>query len=187
MEQDRERWNKKYSEGKFPLEKPSELLVKYIDLAPKGRALDIAAGLGRNSLFLAEKGFKVDAIDYSDIAVQKLKSLHPNINPVQADLDTYRIEENQYDLIINFNYLNRRLFPQIIYGLKPDGLLIFQTFLDGEEEGLAQPSNPDFLLKKNELLHSFLRLRVLFYKEEKVTKCDGSTSYQASLVAKKEC
>ena len=187
MEQDRERWNKKYSNGEFPLEKPSKLLVEYIDLIPKGVALDIAAGLGRNALFLAEKGFKVDAVDYSDIAVQKLKSLHPNINPIHADLDKYRIEQNRYNLIINFNYLNRRLFPHIIYGLKPNGILIFQTFLDGEEEGLSQPSNPDFLLKKNELLHSFLRLRILFYKEEKVIKCDGSKSYQASLVAKKEC
>ncbi len=187
MEKDRERWNKKYSEGKFPLDKPAPFLTKHYRLANVGNALDIAAGLGRNALFLAEKGFKVDAVDISDVAVEKLSKLHPNINPIQADLDTFVIPENKYDLILNINFLSRRLFPYIKEGLKKDGILIFQTFLKGDEPDLSVPSNPDFLLRKNELLHSFLPLRILFYKEQKVVKCDGTKSWLASLVAKKEC
>ncbi len=187
MEKDRERWNKKYSEGKFPLDKPAPFLTKHYKLAKVGKALDIAAGLGRNSLFLAEKGFKVDAVDISDVAFDKLSKLHPNINPIQADLDTYQIPKNEYDLIININFLSRRLLPYIKEGLKKDGILIFQTFLEEDEPDLAVPSNRDFLLRKNELLHSFLQLRILFYKENKVVKCDGTKSYLASLVARKEC
>ncbi len=187
MEKDRERWNKKYQEGKFPLEKPAPIVTKYYKFANVGKALDIAAGLGRNSLFLAEKGFKVDAVDISDIAVEKLSKLHPNINAIQSDLDSYVIPENEYDLIININFLSRRLFPYIKEGLKKNGVLIFQTFLEENEPDLAVPSNRDFLLRKNELLHSFISLRVLFYKEQKVIKCDGTKSYLASLVARKEC
>jgi SAM-dependent methyltransferase len=187
MEKDKERWNKKYLEGKFPLDKPASIVTKYYKLAKTGKALDIAAGLGRNSLFLAEKGFKVDAVDISDVAVEKLSKLHPNINAIQADLDTYKIPENEYDLIININFLSRRLFPYVKEGLKKDGILIFQTFLEEKEPDLAVPSNRDFLLRKNELLHSFLSLRVLFYKENKVVKCGGEKSYLATLVAKKEC
>lgn len=60
---------------------------KFYRLSRKGKALDIAAGLGRNSLFLAEKGFEVDAVELSDVAVEKLKNLHKNINVIQEDLD----------------------------------------------------------------------------------------------------
>lgn len=180
---DRERWNKKYSQGFFEDEDPSDIVVNFSHLATVGKALDVAAGLGRNSLFLANLGFKVDAVDLSDMAIEKLKSLHQNINPIQADLKTYRPEPNGYDLIININFLERSLFPYLIEALKKDGVLIFETFT----EGSPSKSNRDFLLRSNELLHAFLRLNIIFYQEKEVVNCRGEVAKKAYLVAKKSC
>lgn len=182
-QQDRERWNNKYLQGFESDKNPSKLLIEFIHLSKKGKALDIAAGLGRNSLFLAENGFIVDAVDISDVAIEKLKTLHKNINPIHADLKTFRPSENSYDLIINFNFLERSLFPYIKDALKKDGVLIFETFL----EGSPAKTNKDFLLRKNELLHSFLSLEILFYQEKQVITCKEEIAYKAQLVAIKKC
>ncbi|ACO04863.1 MAG TPA: methyltransferase domain-containing protein [Persephonella sp.] len=183
MEADREKWNRRYTEEEFPWKEPSQILKKFYRLSRKGKALDIAAGLGRNSLFLAEKGFEVDAVELSDVAVEKLKNLHKNINVIQEDLDFFSIPEERYDLILNINYLNRRLFPQIIEGLKKDGVLIFETFLLEDDTQMKK----DYLLRENELLHSFLKLHILFYEEKKKRKPTGEISYTASLVGIKRC
>ncbi|WP_028950256.1 class I SAM-dependent methyltransferase [Sulfurihydrogenibium subterraneum] len=182
-DKDRERWNKKYLEGFLPKEEPSQILKDFIHLSNKGRALDIAAGLGRNALFLAQNGFLVDAVDISDVAIEKLKNLHPNINPIHADLKEYRPAQNSYDLIVNLNFLERSLFPYIREALKEGGVLIFETFL----EGSPSKTNKDFLLRKNELLHSFLSLHIVFYQEKQVITCNQESAYKASLVAIKKC
>ena len=185
MEKDREKWNKKYTSGEPHPEEPSEILKQFYTLAKKGKALDIAAGLGRNSIFLAEQGFKVDAVDISDVAIEHLKKLkNPNIKPILADLDYYTIPENEYDLIVNINFLNRRLFPQIKEGLKEGGVLIFETFLLDKNTHIK---NKDYLLRKNELLQSFIDMRVVFYQERKTTKITSEKASVASLVAVKEC
>ncbi|MEJ5173199.1 MAG: methyltransferase domain-containing protein [Hydrogenothermaceae bacterium] len=183
MSIDRDRWNKKYSEGFIAEKDPSEIVVKYYNLSKVGNALDIAAGLGRNSLFLAERGFNVDAIDISDFAIEKLKSLHPNINPIHADLKSYRPETERYELIININFLERTLFPYIIEALKPEGVVIFETFL----EGSPSRSNRDFLLRQNELLYAFLKLNIIYYEEKDVYTCKGEQARKAYLVAQKRC
>lgn len=179
---DKERWNKKYSEGFLGEKKVSDILLNYYHIAKIGKALDLAAGLGRNSLFLAEKGFLVDAVDISDVAIEKLKKLHENINPIQADLKTYRSQTNNYDLIVNINFLERSLFPYIKEALKKDGVLIFETFLEG-----SPSKNKDFLLRKNELLHSFISFEILFYQEKEVITCKDEKAFKAYLVAIKRC
>ncbi|WP_297889177.1 class I SAM-dependent methyltransferase [Sulfurihydrogenibium sp.] len=182
-QEDRERWNKKYLQGFKGENNPSQLLVDFVHLANKGKALDIASGLGRNSLFLAQNGFLVDAVDISDVAIEKLKTLHPNINPIHADLKTFRPSENAYDLVINFNFLERTLFAYIKESLKKDGVLIFETFL----EGSPAKTNRDFLLRKNELLHAFLSMEVVFYQEKRIINSDNEVAYKAQLVAIKRC
>jgi len=180
--QDRERWNQKYLSGFSAEKEPSEIVKNFYHLAKVGRVLDIAAGLGRNSLFLAEKGFTVDAVDVSDVAIEKLKTLHPNINPIHQDLKIYRPEKDKYDLIININFLERILFPYIKEALKKDGVLIFETFLEG-----SPSKNSDFLLRKNELLHSFLSLEIVYYQEKEVITCKNEKACKAYLVATKRC
>lgn len=183
MDKDRERWNKKYSEGFKGEDKPSKLLIDFIGFATKGRALDIAAGLGRNSFFMAENGFFVDAVDISDIAIERLKNLHSNINPIHQDIRLFRPNPDSYDLIVNINFLDRNFFPYIKESLKESGILIFETFLEGSNFKTSK----DFLARKNELLHSFLSMNIIFYHEREVLTCQGEKAYKAYLVAQKRC
>ncbi|NPA52559.1 MAG: methyltransferase domain-containing protein [Aquificae bacterium] len=185
MEKDRLKWNERYKENDLLPQEPSNIVKHFYNLAPKGRALDIAAGNGRNSLFLAQKGFYVDAVDISDVAIDKIKKLNnKNINPILADLDSYEIEENKYDLVININFLNRNLFPSIKESLKPNGVLIFETFL---LDKYSHIKTKNYLLRKNELLQYFIDFRIIFYQEKNVQKLNRENATIASLVAIKEC
>lgn len=172
------------------MDKPSLIVTNFCAMAKNGHALDLACGTGRNALFLAQKGFTVDAIDISDAGLENLKHKHPRIQPVCADLDHYDIVANRYDLIINIRYLNRRLFPYIKEGLVCGGVLIFESFMErpGCEASVPheshQPSCRDYLFRENELLHSFLSLNIRYYREFE-SKEAASPPWMASLVATK--
>jgi SAM-dependent methyltransferase len=158
-EKDREKWDLRYQNDPGELS-PSLLVEQYVSLAACGKALDLACGTGRNSLFLARKGFRVEAVDISRTAIDRLAGLHPGITARCLDLDTWEIPENEYDLILNIRFLDRRLFPGITAGLKPGGILIFESFTAEEEDR--------FCLMKNELLHAFSDLDRIHYSEKKL-------------------
>lgn len=180
MLQDRLKWNEKYQSQSYP-DKPAAIVKEYTKLASGKKALDIAAGNGRNALFLAHQGFSVDAVDISDAGLNLFAAEHPNIHPICADLDDFDIPSKRYDLIINIKFLNRRLFPYIHEGLVQGGVLIFQTFLYSSNPGTDQPAFQDYLLRKNELLQAFLSLRTLRYTESEEKK-NQETVYLASLI-----
>jgi tellurite methyltransferase len=173
---DRIKWDAKYSK-KLSDADPSAIVTQYWHLASPGKALDIASGSGRNSLFLADKGFVVDAVDISTVTANHLAGKHPNIHVICQDLDTWRIPENRYDLIVNIRFLDRRLFPFILDGLKNGGLLIFESFLDGDTD--------KYCLKTNELLHAFSNFRIVYYEEKKTGHTEHGDRFDkvASLVA----
>jgi len=184
MKADRDKWNAKYKQVRENPQ-PCAAVERFWPLASgKGRALDLAAGLGINSIFLADQGFDVDTVDISDVALAHLKDRQPRITPICADLDQYVIEAQTYDLILNIHFLKRRLFPLIMEGLKPGGVLIVETFLEGDPEGADETTCRDYLLRPNELLHAFLKLRVLYY-EEKPNVPPIRASHLATLVARR--
>ncbi len=82
MLQDRVKWNEKYQSESYS-EEPAAIVKEYAKLASGKKALDIAAGNGRNALFLAEQGFSVDAVDISDAGLNLFAAKHPNIHPMQ--------------------------------------------------------------------------------------------------------
>lgn len=164
MISDRIRWNAKYREGGYPTE-PAEIVRRFCDLAPGRRALDIAAGNGRNALFLARRGFRVDAVDIAEAGLALCGGGEPGVRRICADLDEYDIAPGRYDLIVNILFLDRRLFPQIVEGLVPGGLLIFESLLaDDLRRGRAEERRA-YYLRPNELLHAFLELEVIYYHE----------------------
>ena len=171
MREDRKRWDEKYREGESKLNRDaSTILKKYFRILPGGRALDVAAGEGRNAIFLAEHGFDVEAVDISKVALRRARKFAQargvKIRIVVADLDTYPIPKEVFDLIIDFYFLNRRLIPRIKRGLKKGGMVVFETYLIGQKTcGLEGPANPKYLLKPNELLRLFRDFRILFYRE----------------------
>jgi SAM-dependent methyltransferase len=165
MHDDRIRWNRKFEEGK-EFGPPSPLVQDYHRLAPGGRALDLAAGTGRNAVFLAQRGFRVFAVDISDRAVRELRrSANAGVIPVQADFDTFPLRAATFDLIVNCRFLDRRLFPFLREGLAPGGVLLFETARESDLPGVSQPSHRDYLLRTNELLHAFLAMRIVYYEE----------------------
>ncbi len=184
MEPDRDRWNEKYRDRPHAPDGPAAALHRFFHLAPSGNALDIAAGTGANSLFLATRGYKVDAVDISDEAIARMPR-HPNLTRVRADLDRYDPPENRYDLIINFRFLNRRLFPGIQEALRPGGLLIFETFATAPDGTAAAPHRREFLLRPNELLHAFIGLHVLYY-EETLRRERDEDIHMATLAARRQ-
>ncbi|WP_321778410.1 class I SAM-dependent methyltransferase [Sulfurimonas sp.] len=183
MLEDKQRWNERYQENPMP-DNVSVVLEKYIDNVNVGKALDVACGIGRNTHFLATKGFDIDAVDISDYALSKVKK-SPTINKIEIDLDKYNITANKYDLILNTNYLNRRLLSQMKEGLKQGGVVIFETFIVAHGDFKLPTMNLDYLLRKNELLHSFIGLDVIYYEERIDTNLRGERIKVASIVAQK--
>jgi SAM-dependent methyltransferase len=154
---------------------------------PRGRALDIATGKGRNAIFLAEQGFDVVAIDVSPVALdearQRAAGKSSSISWQQADLERIQLPEATYDLVVDFNYLQRSLIPQIKAALKPGGHAIFETYLIGQEI-LGHPKNPAYLLRHNELLELFRDFRVLCYREGKFSAGE-EPAFRAGILAEK--
>lgn len=181
MLSDKHRWNEIYIKENFP-EKPSQIVKDFYHLAQKGKALDLACGAGRNAIFLQKKGFDVDAVDISDVAISKLKKKNSKINSFTADLDTFEIPQNQYDLILNINFLNRNLIPKIKDGLKKEGVVIFETFVLNKEA-----KTKDFYLRENELLRLFIDFYIIYYEEKDVKRDDGRMGRKAYLAAIKKC
>lgn len=161
-------WNKRYREVGEDRQAPCRLLSELILTLPAGRALDIAAGTGRNSIFLAQHGYDVDAVDSSSVAMEKGRKLAGeagvSVNFINADLKDYIIAEDSYDLIINFNFLERSLIPSMKKGLSRGGAILFETFTIDQKE-IGPPGNSDYLLAHNELISLFGDLYVTFYRE----------------------
>jgi tellurite methyltransferase len=181
LEEDRQRWNRKYEKHDYP-QKPSQIVKDFFVHATPGKALDIATGMGRNAYFLAQNGFEVEAVDISDIAINQFRNGPENLHSSCVDLDTFIIPKERYNLILNIRFLNRKFFPQMINGLVPGGVIIFETYLMGDKGSKGGPSCKDYMLQPNELLRAFSGLRILFYREALV---GGGGRPIASLVAVK--
>jgi tellurite methyltransferase len=148
-------------------------------------ALDIAMGEGRNAVYLAKKGFIVDGVDISEVGLKKARLLarnnHVMINTIDADLNTYTIKPEAYDVILNIDYLQKSLIPEIKKGLKHGGVVVFENYTVRQLEntgGKAIPKN--FLLEEGELPKLFKEFKVLVFRETN----DGKDA-RASLIAQK--
>ena len=175
MESDRIKWNRRFgSEPSYLGACASPFLQHEIEmikrLAPGKRALDIACGEGRNSLFLARHGFETTGLDISDMGIEKAerlaRRLGVSIRFLRVDLDGYHIAE-QYDVILNFNFLLRDLIPEQVNALTPGGLLLFDTIRESPE--LLVSHNPAYLLRHGELelIFSAYDGDMLFSKESR--------------------
>lgn len=188
--EDQERWDERHAGG-HGVEPPSAFLHQIFHehswrIQP-GRALDIATGKGRNALFLAERGFSVEAIDISEVALQEARREAEGkgltITFRQADLDDVELPEAAYDMILNFNFLQRSLIPKMKKALKLGGHIVFETYLI-DQRVLGHPRNPAYLLGHNELLELFRDFRILYYSEGKFLE-GGKEAYRAGLFGQK--
>ena len=162
-------------------------LAEMLARMPRGVALDVAAGRGRNSLPLARAGLRVVAVDFSAEAMRSLaataRAERLAIWPVVANLDNFHLKDESLDAIVNINFLDRALFPKFERALRPGGILIADTFLV-DQAALGHPSDPRFLLAHGELRALAGGLEIEEYREGLMTYPNGERAYRASIVAR---
>ena len=174
-------WNQKYSEGSHGSLQPDPFLVaayeEFLSAAPPGLALDVAGGVGRHAIWLAQRGWRVKLVDISEVGVKqaeenaKQTGTASSIATAVRDLNSEQdLGQEQYDLVMVFFFLQRELFPALAAAIKPGGHLIYKTYTTEQQRFgggrfSSGPSHPMFLLQPNELLHAFPSLRVLHYHE----------------------
>lgn len=150
--------------------------------------MDLACGAGRNAILLAEKGFDVTAVDNSkigiEIAAQRAQEKGLEIDFRLADLekDEFELAENAYDLICDFYYLQRNLFPRLKKALKPNGIVIAAIHIYGNEE-----KSHHFSLKTGKLKELFKDFEILHYHETPKTDKDAGEHHRrtAEIIAKR--
>ena len=188
MPDDRERWNERYRSDDFSLpDTQSPLLEEFVASLPNGRALDVATGTGRNALFLAEHGYRVEAVDISDealsIARDRAAERSLDIEWIRADFDEYPLPEGVYDVVVvNFYHTLDRL-PSIKEALASDGVLVYEHHLRSTESVDRGPSGDRYRFRSNDLLRACLDLTVLHY-EERTRTDDGRNATIVTLVAR---
>jgi SAM-dependent methyltransferase len=151
------------------LEKASVWISRFAPLIPAGEVLDLACGAGRHSRLLAKLDHSVLAVDRNPESLTLAAG--EGITTQQVDLESgdeksrWPFAQNRFAGIVVTNYLFRPLFDSIIAGLAPNGVLLYETFAEGNEQ-FGKPSNPDFLLKNGELLEMASKhgLRVVAYE-----------------------
>jgi SAM-dependent methyltransferase len=181
---DKEKWNKKYGIEDYISGKTAcDWLTSNTEtLTGNGKALDIAMGEGRNSIYLSQLGFDVTGIDISEVGVKKALALAEEkgvqLNAIVADLDDFPFEEESFEIVICFNFLDRNLFPKIRAVLRPGGLVIYETF---SIDFLKYSSfKKEWVLGSGELLKEFREYRILRYQE-----VDNGQKGFASIIAQK--
>src|ERR1035438_834616 len=186
---EREHWNQKYREVPEAWLEPDPFLPcafsEYIrPVFPKGgTALDLAGGAGRHAIWLAKQGWEVTLIDISETGVERARQnaggLASQIHFVVDDLTGFAASQTQFDVVMAFFYLERKIFPEMVKAIRPGGLLVYKTLTLAQLKLAGGPKDPAHLLEKDELLRLADGLEVLHYREEVAKKAT------AELVARK--
>ena len=180
------KWNERYRLGaEAAFDRPREFLVAQAQHLPRqGIALDMAMGLGGNAGFLIERGLRVIGVDISEVGVQRARRRWPQLEAAVIDLETYPWPAGSFDVILNFYYCQRSLWPRYRSALKPGGVLILETLLQ-EPQRQRPDVNHDYLLRPGELRQAFAAWVVLFYREGWIEMTDRAPRAVASMVARR--
>jgi tellurite methyltransferase len=190
---DLRKWDARYHQGAYSdRHHPTELLERFVPELHGGRALDVACGAGRNSLYLAAAGFDVDAVDISTAGLARLRadaeSRQLEIRTHAADLENGIPEsleiDDSYDLIVMVRYVNQPLIESLLDRLRDGGVFISEQHLKTDRD-VVGPRSDAYRLEPMALLHAARGLGVHFYREGIVTDPDGRRAALAQLVAAK--
>jgi SAM-dependent methyltransferase len=141
----------------------SEWVQRFAHLIrPAAQVLDVACGSGRHAIFLVQLGAHVTGIDRDATALATLPS---SVHAVHADIENapWPLADQQFDAVVVTNYLWRPLWPQILGSVRPGGVLIYETFGQGNA-AYGKPSRPDFLLAPGELLEVCCDWHIVAYE-----------------------
>ena len=186
--EDRNKWNQRYAEDSQRKTNPVTLLSDWLPQVPVGKALDVACGAGRNTLFLAEAGFQVDAIDISHEGLKqtthKASESGLIVNCIEHDLDEPYAFATDYDLIVVLWYVNLKLIKQLCDCLAAGGFLLCEEHLRSEQDVIG-PGNPDFRVAPGALREAVSMLDLLLYEEVVEPIPEGGQIASARVVARK--
>lgn len=154
-DQDREKWNAKYSAGDHASREPSSLLTSLDEVLPTtGRALDIAGGAGRHAIWLARRGLETTLVDISPVGLSLARKYAADagvtIRTLEIDLAQSPCPAGPWDVIVSFHYLHRPLFKQFARILNGGGVLVFVQPTTSNLQRHARPP-ARFLLNDGEL------------------------------------
>ena len=163
---DADRWDARYREtvDREP-GPPRAFLVEHAHLLPtQGWALDAAMGRGAAAGYLLQRGLNVIGVDISRVAVDAARRVWPCLHALVADLTTFGLRDDSLDVIVNFYYLERSLWPQYRRILKPGGVLVIET-LSLEMRAIHPEIEPAYLLDAGELERAFGDWEILARRE----------------------
>ncbi len=186
----RDKWDRIYHDREATALQAAEVLQQNRHLLPaSGVAMDLACGLGANSLLMAEVGLDVLSWDISPVAIDKLSAVAAerglSISAQVVDVEHKVPQPDSLDVLVVSHFLSRELIPALTAALRPGGLVFYQTYCQNKVYQRG-PSNPDYLLADNELLTLFAGLKLRVYREESLLgDLNQGWRDQAMLVAQK--
>jgi tellurite methyltransferase len=184
---DREIWEERHCVAEIGEAEPS--VIEFQPLMPRGRALDIAAGKGRNSIALARGGIHVVAADWSENALNSLALIAKKdelaIEPVVANLEeSLPFRPESFDIVLNVSFLERGLLPSLKKVLRTGGMLLFDTFLI-DQAASGHPRDPRFLLGHYELCDLLSDMELIRYREGIVDYGGAKRAWRATALARR--
>ncbi|MEO8022630.1 class I SAM-dependent methyltransferase [Polaromonas sp.] len=148
-------------------EAPSGWVQRWSHLVrPGGRVLDVACGQGRHAYWFYKRNHPLALVDRSQAAIDSIAIPADSCEKVIADIEAgpWPFAGREFDAVVVTNYLWRPLLPTLLASLAPGGVLIYETFAQGNET-VGKPSRPDFLLRPGELLEVCRGLRVVAFED----------------------
>lgn len=186
---DKDKWEKRYGENADAGPgAPSELLISWFDRLPPGRALDVACGTGRNALYLAQRGYRVDAVDISERALQRARHAATargvSVNWIQHDLEQPLQLASDYAVIIVTYYVDLPMLGRLQGNLAPGGFLLSEQHLQSCEP-VSGPKNPAYRVAPGALAQAVSDLHIHTLEEELYQDGSGAPRAVARLVAQR--
>jgi SAM-dependent methyltransferase len=146
----------------------SAWVLRFLPLIPAGGVvLDLAAGSGRHTRLLLQHGYSVHAVDRNISSLSSLAGPRCTVEAIDLETGAPWPLGDGYDGIVVTNYLHRPLLPAIAASLAPGGVVIYETYMVGNER-LRRPHNPVFLLRPGELLEAFAALTIVAFEQGEV-------------------
>ncbi|MFB6082634.1 MAG: class I SAM-dependent methyltransferase [Halorientalis sp.] len=183
-------WDERFRAGEYPQDPdPDPLLERYVDAFPAGRALDVATGTGRNAVFLAAEGYRVDALDQSRAGLEitrenaRERGVADRLEPIQTDVPSHGFPEERYAVVTISFYRALDRLSDIKAALEPGGYLFVQHHLRTTDDVDRGPSTDRYRFAANELLRACLDLTVVYY-DERIERSDGRRGATARVLAR---